>query len=230
MMETSHDVPADLPAPPQPDWIYALPREALSAVILILRATLPPPLLDTPAEWALRDRVAMAAVASLQPVTAAEGRLAAQFVAADAHAPECLRLATERARQWEVSRCCRAQAMSMMRESRAALRMLLRLQGERRALAKDAAAAGTAEWVDPAAVNGMAEALAEVRLWRSRWRLRRVWRGSLDGSWKALPVPRRCVSRRWRDSMGRRLAVSCGTAAPLSPAPSHKGRYGIHTL
>ncbi len=161
-METSHSAPADLPAPPQPDWTYALPREAFAAVILILRVTLPPPFVDTPEEWVLRDRVAMAAVAGLQPATAAEGKLAAQFVAADAHASDCLRLANERAGEQEVSRRCKMQAMGMMRESRAALRLLQRMQAERRALARDAAAASTAEWVEHAAVNMMAEALAEV--------------------------------------------------------------------
>ena len=206
----------DLPAPPQPDWIYALPREALSAVILILRATLPPPLLDTPAEWALRDRVAMAAVASLQPVTAAEGRLAAQFVAADAHASECLRLATERARQWEVSRKCRAQAMSMMRESRAALRMLLRLQAERRALAKDAAAAGTAEWVDPAAVNGMAEALVEAPVAAGVARKSGRVLESVAGS-TAMRVE---TMERVYGPAARGVLRNGG---PLSPALSHKG-------
>ena len=157
-METLHDASSDLPAPPQPDWIHALPSEAFSAVILMLRAALPLPLVDTAAEWALRDRVAMAA--ALQPASAAEGRLAVQFVVADAHALACLRLANERARQWEVSRPCKAQAMSLVRESKTALRMRRHLLAERRALAKDVAAAGSAEWVEYAAVSLMAEALA----------------------------------------------------------------------
>ena len=222
-MENSHDVPA----PPQPDWTYALPRQALSAVILILRATLPPPLADTPAEWALRDRVAMAAVASLQPVTAAEGRLAAQFVAADAHASECLRLATERARQWEVSRRCRAQAMSMMRESRAALRLLLRLQAERRALAKDAAAAGAAEGAEHAAVSRMAEALVEAPASSEG-----EPRGNAAGSVPAVRQPSPGASEARKTSAETMAGfydpaargAACGMAAPLPPAPSHKGR------
>ena len=155
-MNNSHDVPAS----PQPDWTYSLPRDAFAEIILVLRGTLPPPAVDKPQAWARRDRAAMASVAALQPVTAAEGRLAAQFVAADAYGAECLRVAHVKRREPELARRCAAQAISMMRESKSALRMLLRLQAERRALAKDAAAATTAEWVEHAAVNMMAEALA----------------------------------------------------------------------
>jgi hypothetical protein len=53
----------------------------------------PPPPGDDPEAIARRDRDAIAQVASLLPATAAEARLAARFVAADARAHECLRLA-----------------------------------------------------------------------------------------------------------------------------------------
>ena len=100
------------PDDPQPDWARLLPREAFHEIVLILRAALPPPLIDDPAEWARRDNAAMATVASLQPANAAEGRLAAQFVAADAYAMDCLRLAQLRRREPDIARKCAAQAAS----------------------------------------------------------------------------------------------------------------------
>ncbi len=102
----------------------------------------------------------MAGVASLRPETAAEGRLAAQFVAADAWAMDCLRLAGERRLEFEVARKCRAQAMSMMREGKSALRALQRLQAARRAVDGDEAAANRAAWAEHGALRMMAEALA----------------------------------------------------------------------
>ncbi len=148
------------PADPQPDLAHLLPREAFHEIILILRAALPPPVSDDPADEVRRDRAAMAAVAALQPANGAEGRLAAQFVAADAWAMDCLLLAGERKREFEVARKCRAQAMSLMREGKSALRVLLRMQAARRAVEGDEEAAGRAAWAEHAAVAMMAEALA----------------------------------------------------------------------
>ena len=149
---------------PQPDWARLLPREAFAEIILVLRGALPPPGLDDPDEmawqdWARRDRAAMAAVAALLPENAAEGRLAARFVVADAWSLDCLRLARERRHEPDVAQKCTAQALSLMRESNSALRLLLRLQAARRLIEKDAAAAGRAAWVEHAAVGSMGEAL-----------------------------------------------------------------------
>ncbi len=149
---------------PQPDWARLLPRDAFTEIILILRGALPPPGLDDPDEmtwqdWARRDRAAMAAVAALLPENAAEGRLAARFVVADAWSLDCLRLARERRHEPDVARKCTAQALSLMRESNSALRLLLRLQAARRRIEKDAAASGRAAWVEHAAVGSMGEAL-----------------------------------------------------------------------
>ena len=73
---------SEIPADPQPDLARLLPREAFGEIIVILRGALPPPTSEEPAAQVRRDRAAMAAVASLRPENAAEGRLAAQFVAA----------------------------------------------------------------------------------------------------------------------------------------------------
>ncbi len=106
----------------------------------------------------------MAAVAALLPVTAAEGRLAAQFVAADAWAMDCLRLAQVKRREPDLAHKCRAQAMSLMREGKSSLRLLQRLQAARERVEADAAAAERAAeraaWVEHGVVGMMEEALS----------------------------------------------------------------------
>ena len=147
----------------EPNWARLLPRDAFAEIILVLRGGLPPPGLDdpdqmTPQDWARRDRAAMAAVASLQPENAAEGRLAARFVVADAWSLDCLRLARERRHEPDVQKC-KAQAMSLMRESNRAMSLLLRLQAARRLIEKDAAEADRAAWIEHNAGAAMGEAL-----------------------------------------------------------------------
>ncbi len=154
-MNPLHDAPAD----PQPDWARLLPREAFHQILFVLRGALPPPLTDDPADEMRRDRAAMAAVAALRPENAAEGRLAAQFVAADACAMDCLRLAQVKRREPDLAHKCRAQAMSLMREGKSSLRLLLRLQAARQKIEADAAAAERAAWVEHSAAGMMAEAL-----------------------------------------------------------------------
>ena len=167
-MDNFPNPPADpepVPEPaPEPNWARLLPRDAFAEIILILRGALPPPGLDdpdamTPQDWARRDRAAMAAVAALQPENAAEGRLAARFVVADAWSLDCLRLARERRREPDIAQKCTAQALSLMREGNSALRLLLRLQAARQAMAKNAASMERAAWVEHCAVGSMGEAL-----------------------------------------------------------------------
>ena len=148
----------------EPNWARLLPRDAFAEIILVLRGALPPPGLDdpdamTPQDWARRDRAAMAAVAALQPENAAEGRLAARFVVADAWSLDCLRLARERQREPDIAQKCKAQAMSLMRESNRAMSLLLRLQAARRLIENDAAEADRAAWVEHGARVTMGQAL-----------------------------------------------------------------------
>ena len=148
----------------EPNWARLLPRDAFAEIILVLRGGLPPPGLDdpdemTPQDWARRDRAAMAAVAALLPENAAEGRLAARFVVADAWSLDCLRLARERRHEPDVAQKCKAQAMSLMRESNRAMSLLLRLQAARRLIENDAAAADRAAWVEHGAGVTMGQAL-----------------------------------------------------------------------
>ena len=147
---------------PRPDWTHLLPREVLHEIMRTLQRGLPPPGTDDPAERAERDRAALAAVVSLLPETAFEGRLAAQAVAADAWGLDCLRLAQERYREFDIARKCKAQASSMMREAKSALRELRRLQAAREKREKNEAASGRAAWTEHAVAGMMREALAEV--------------------------------------------------------------------
>ena len=146
----------------QPDLAQLLPREAFYEILWMLRRQLPAPLSDDPVELERRDRSAMGAVASLLPVTAAEGRLAAQFASAGAWARDCQRLAAERRREPRVASQCLAQSVSLMRESRAALRELRQMQKERRCREADSEAASRAEWEEHSAVGMMRGALEEA--------------------------------------------------------------------
>ena len=156
-MKTYFDVPVVL----QPDWGRSLPRDAFYEIMRVLRRALPRPEVDDAASWARRDRAAMAGVVALQPVNAAEARVAAQFVVTDAYSLDCFRVAQEKCQEPDVARRCSAQGMSMMRESKSAMRLLLRMQASRRTVAGDDVEWGQAQWAEHAAAKMMAEALVE---------------------------------------------------------------------
>ena len=147
---------------PQPDLAQLLPRAAFYEIAWMLRRSLPPPLTDDPAELERRDQAAMAAVASLLPVTVAEGRLAAQFASADAWAREWLAMAAERRQEPGLMRQWMAQAVSLMRESKSAPRELRQLQTARRKREADAEAANRAEWEEHSVVGMMRGALDDA--------------------------------------------------------------------
>jgi hypothetical protein len=141
------ETPTD--AATRPDLALQLPRDAYWMLIHTLHNSLPPPPPgDDPEAVARRDRDAIAQVASLLPVTAAEGRLAARFVAADAQAHECLRLARLHPTDVMQALKCNAQAATMWRQSESALRALQRMQAARCKRDSDPAAAGQAAWTE----------------------------------------------------------------------------------
>ncbi len=141
-----------------PDPLACLPRDAYAHLIVTLRATLPPTD-DTPQALANRDHAAIAQVAALCPVNAAEAALAGQYVAANAQAMDCLRLARDPdiAPEWALR--CTAQAASMMRQAQGAMRLLLRAQATRTKLEADSAAVDRAAWTEHCATQWMAQAL-----------------------------------------------------------------------
>jgi hypothetical protein len=152
-----------LPHPEPLDLSLLLPRDAYYQLVHSLRGLLPPPVTDTPEDEARRDNAAIAQVACLLPASAAEATLGAQFVAAHAHAADCLRFARKFEGDGAFFLKFTAQAASMMRQSQGAMRTLLHLQAARQKIEADAAAAGRAAWTEHCAAEYMAQALPAGR-------------------------------------------------------------------
>jgi hypothetical protein len=108
-----------------------------------------------------RDNAAMAQVAALLPATADEANLAVTYVAANAQAMECLRLARQYHGDPNFILKCSAQAAGMLREARATRSLLLRVQAERSRRESDNAATDRAAWTEHCAIALMAEALGD---------------------------------------------------------------------
>jgi hypothetical protein len=85
--------------------------------------------------------------------------LAAQFVAANAQALDCLRLARAHAADPSLVLKCTAQSAAMMRQARGARALLLRIQAARQKREADGVATGKAAWIEYCAVGLMADAL-----------------------------------------------------------------------
>ncbi len=135
------------------------PRDGYFFLVDTLSATLPEPPNETPEIRYQHMQAAIAAVASLCPVGLAEARLAARYVAADEHASECLREVGHLHDNPAMQLKCRAQSISMARQSESALRTLLRLQALR--LKRDAKpeTADAAVWAEHIAAQAMTAAL-----------------------------------------------------------------------
>lgn len=144
-----------------------LPRDAYFHLIHTLRAALPPGD-GTPETIALRDRAAIAQAAALCPANAAEAALAAQFVAANLQAMDCLRLAQDPAAPRDQASRCTAQAGSMMRQAQGAIRLLLRLQRERTRREATEGSVSQAAWIEHCATGWMLEGLRESQPKRQR--------------------------------------------------------------
>ena len=150
--------------PPQsPDPTLLLPRDSYYQLIHTLRAALPPPVIDSPEDLARRDNAAIAHVASLLPATADEASVAAQLVAANAAAMDCLRLAQEHRGDPKLFLKSNAMAISMMRQAQTARTLLQRVQAERQRLAADGAATDKAAWTEYCAIWLMTDALGGAR-------------------------------------------------------------------
>lgn len=128
----------------------ALPRDAYHHLVFTLRALMPP-VSASPEDLVRRDHAAIAQVASLCPANAAQAALAAQYVAANAYAMECLRLTRDPATAPDAVSRLTAQAASMMRQSQGAFRLLLRAQA--------AKAADGAAWTEYCAEQWMMDGL-----------------------------------------------------------------------
>ena len=137
----------------------ARPRDGYFFLVDTLSATLPEPPNETPEIRHQHMQAAIATVASLCPVGLAEARLAARYVAADEHANECLREVNQLHDNLSMQLKCRAQSVSMARQSESALRTLLRLQATR--LKRDAQpeSADAAVWAEHIVAQALTAAL-----------------------------------------------------------------------
>ena len=138
---------------------FIRPRDGYFFLVDTLSATLPATPNETPEIRHQHMQAAIAAVASLCPVGLAEARLAARYVAADEHANECLREVNQLHDNLSMQLKCRAQSVSMARQSESALRTLLRLQALR--LQRDAKSetADAAVWAEHIVAQAMTAAL-----------------------------------------------------------------------
>jgi hypothetical protein len=117
--------------------VYLLPNipEALSrAICADLIGNLPPPADDTQEQRDLRDERAITALAHYIPENAAEAELAADIVAAEFRAKDALRCANRFCNDLAAVERCHRQHALMMRTMHGGLRVLLRMQDERRKL------------------------------------------------------------------------------------------------
>jgi hypothetical protein len=136
---------------------------------------LPPPLLANEEHRKRRYTTAVEAFEALNPGDAYEGRLAVHIVLCGAHAVEIMREAGEHRDDFAKLKCCRSQAASMMREGRAAKRILAQEQKVRlatEAVAKAApaqpvAAARPPSVVTPAAPHTPVKAVSAPPLVRA---------------------------------------------------------------
>ena len=117
--------------------IYVLPNipESLSrAICACLIRNLPTSRDDTQEQLALRDERAITALAHYIPENAAEAELAADIVAAEFRAKDALRCASRFPNDLAAVERCHRQHALMMRTMHGGVRVLLRLQDERRKL------------------------------------------------------------------------------------------------
>ena len=106
----------------------ALSTTARHEYYIELGNSLPPPVILTPERRQGRITTAIEAFEALHPGDAYEARLAVQVVLSGAHAAESLREAGVYPEDFAKRTRCRAQAASMMREERAAKRILAQEQ------------------------------------------------------------------------------------------------------
>jgi hypothetical protein len=144
---------------PRTDLALQLPRDMFHQVIHTCCGSLPAPVTNSPEDRVRRDNAAMARIACMLPANADEANIAAQCVAADAEALECLRQAREYAPDENRALRFSAQSASMMRQSRAARALLMRVQAQREKREADPGALGKANWIEHCALGLMAEAL-----------------------------------------------------------------------
>ena len=124
------DIEPPLPEP-RPDPTIQLQRDIYLQIAMYFRSSLPPPPVDTPEAFAIRERVAIGEVAAMLPVNAYEASLAARAVAAGCQVDAALCELAQYDGDSKVAMQLRAQAASMGREARGFGGLLMRVQAAR---------------------------------------------------------------------------------------------------
>ena len=146
---------------PQPHPDLNLPYDTYYELVQTLCAALPEPVGGSmPEDFARRDRAAIAQVAALVPVNAEEANLAAHYVAAGAHAMECLRQAQGHVDDPKRAGQLMAQYTTMMRQARAHRSLLLRVQAARAKREATTTSRESAAWTEHCVLGLMLEALS----------------------------------------------------------------------
>jgi len=145
--------------PQPPDLSLLLPRSVYWQIVHELRTSLPTSVALTPEALAHRNHAVIAQIAAMLPANADEVELAAECVAARAHARDCQREAQSFRADSAWFLKCHAQATAMLRTAQSARRRLQSLQAERRQREADPAAAEQAAWTEHCAIGLMAQAL-----------------------------------------------------------------------
>ncbi|HBK08152.1 MAG TPA: hypothetical protein DDZ81_20245 [Acetobacteraceae bacterium] len=136
-----------------------LPAQAYRHLVHTLITLLPPPPDSTPESLQTRNHAAIARVAALAPVNAAEAELAAQCIAARAQAEDVMRLIRVHAGDIRLVLRLNAQYAAMVRASLAALSHLRREQQQRQKREVTHNTADADESLRQTAANTMLEAL-----------------------------------------------------------------------
>jgi len=144
-----------------------LPVAVASHTLQSLIAGLPAPVPDTPERRSARNSFAIAVIADMKPVDAAEAALAVQSFLDGAHAMECFRLSDQPSLDLNAVLRYRACAIKLMRRADKARRTLLQVQALRPRLQAQVRPAAPQEARRPAAANLVTDREAEARRQRA---------------------------------------------------------------
>lgn len=123
---------------------------------------LPPPLSPDPDDTLARDNAAVAIIASLVPVGAAEAELAGRYAIASAQSTDAMRLAMLAAGDIPEHDRCMRWHLHYSRHANACMNLLLRVQKDRREREATLKGANRDEWVQHCLIGDMAGALGRT--------------------------------------------------------------------
>jgi hypothetical protein len=146
----------------QPDLALQLPRDMYYQLIHTLSGCLPPPRTNSPEDRIRRENAIIARIAAMLPANADEAHIAAQCIAAQAQAEECVRLSQVHCADEQLFMRFTALSIGMMRQSNSARSLLMRVQARREKREADPGALNQANWIEHCAIGLMADALGRA--------------------------------------------------------------------